>query len=408
MKLFQNKFVLKSIILLFSASSMASGWSPEVLQHAKSFSMPFKNGHVATLQGSCLAPKYKNKQLPGVRKDIKVRIPEFANREIKLKAVLQKDKAGNLIKAPVVFYIPGAFSNVDIQQTRRFRHDLGELGYHVVSFPNPWGTDFVKARPNKAIGDTNYEGQAMFALILGARDFLAKRNILGDYSRLVGVSYGGFVSTVVSALNVEAKDPMQLKDTTIISPPLTFEKTLQNLDTLVLRNKKYIKMNLISLLSKFKKVCKLKNDEFASPKIIRSAEGLVIRGGFFDDLITSVTKYNKIFSLAKVPGYFFGLLSRRYRKWKHNFTFETYFKEFAPENLKIIRSELGNLYYWKNRAKEGGYNKFRIVLAQNDFLNNKEDIRHTKDTIVLPTGGHYGFRYLPWFKELLNLSFTQK
>lgn len=407
MKLFQKLFVLKSIILFLSTNSWGAGWSPEVMEHTKSFSMPYANGHVATLQGSCRAPKYKNKQLPGKRRDIVVNIPQFAYKDIKLKAVLQKDVDGNLINAPVVFYIPGAFSNVDIQQTRRFRHDLGEMGYHVISFPNPWGTDFVKARPNKAIGDTYYEGRAIFALIQKAHEYLRERKIAGEYSRLVGVSYGGFVSTVVSALNVEAGDPINLKDTTVISPPLLFSKTLQNLDTLVIRNNKYIKMNLLSLLSKFKKVCKLDSDQFADPKILRSAEGLVIRGGFFDDLITSVTKYNKIFSLAKVPGYFFGLLSRRYRKWKHSFTFEKYFKEFAPENLEIIRSEFGSLYYWKKRAQKNGYDNFRVVLTKNDFLNNFEDIRHDKDTIVLPTGGHYGFRYLPWFSKLLNLSFSK-
>ena len=34
-----------------------------------------------------------------------------------------------------------------------------------------------------------------------------------------------------------------------------------------------------------------------------------------------------------------------------------------------MESEKGELYYWKNRAIDSGYDKFRILIAKNDFLN---------------------------------------
>jgi hypothetical protein len=405
MKLLQKLLILKTIFLLLSAQSYASSWKTKVFDSTSEFDFPFDNGHMATLQGSCHKPKYKKRELPGKRVTYKISISEFSKKEIKIQGVLQRDEKKNFIKAPVAFYIPGAFSNIDISQTRRFMHDLGNMGYHVLVFPNPWGTDFIKTRVNKPIGDVHFEGQAMFSLIKRAYGILNEMDITTDKSRLIGVSYGGFVTSVVSALNIEENNPLRLVDSTIISPPLLLPKTLNNLDKLVEDNRETIHLNLISLYSRYLKYCKLENDFHASEKELQQVEGLVIRGGFYDSLIGSVGKYNKIFKLKLIPDFFYGVLSKKYRRWKKSFNFQSYFDEFAPKNLDVLKSQYGSLYYWKNRAASAGYDNFRVLLAQNDFLNNPEDIISTPDTMVLHTGGHYGFRHLKWFDKFLEISF---
>jgi hypothetical protein len=361
---------------------------------------------MATLQGSCHKPDYKSRHMPGKRVKYRVAIPNFTKKEIKIKGVLQTDEYKNLIKAPVVFYIPGAFSNLDISQTRRYLHDLGKMGYHVLVFPNPWGTDFIRTRVKKPIGDIRFEGQAMFSLLKNSYKILKDMNIVTDKSRLVGVSYGGFVTSVISALNVEESNPLKLVDTTIISPPLILPNTLDILDKVVEDNRETIHLNLISLYARYLKYCKFKNDYSASQRDLQRVEGLVIRGGFYDGLIGSVGRYNRLHKLKSIPDLFFGTLSKRYRKWKHSFNFQSYFHEFAPENLNVLKSKYGSFYYWKERAKKSGYHNFRVLLAQNDFINSPEDIISSPDTVILETGGHYGFRHLKWFDNFLNISFN--
>ena len=160
------------------------------------------------------------------------------------------------------------------------------------------------------------------------------------------------------------------------------------------------------MYKRYKKYCKLKNDRHVSKRDLQRVEGIVIRGGFYDGLIGSVGKYNRIFKLKNIPDVFFGKLSKRYKNWKKSFNFKTYFDEFAPKNLEVLKSKFGSFYYWKERAKRSGYNNFRVLLAQNDFINAPEDIISSPDTIILETGGHYGFRHLKWFDRFLDISFN--
>ena len=174
MKLFQKILIVETIFLLLAGFSQAASWTKQVSTTLNDYNFPFRDGDMATLQGSCHKPDYKPRQMPGKRVKYKVLIPAFSKKEIKVRGVLQIDKNKNLIKAPVIFYIPGAFSNVDISQTRRYLHDFGKMGYHVLVFPNPWGTDFIRTRINKPIGDVHFEGQAMFSLLKNSYKILKK------------------------------------------------------------------------------------------------------------------------------------------------------------------------------------------------------------------------------------------
>ncbi|WP_127716871.1 hypothetical protein [Halobacteriovorax sp. HLS] len=406
--MYSCKFLLigKILFLIIISNSSAYEWKEQLSNLTSKYNFPFKNGHMATLQGSCNKPKYKYSEMPGKVHTFKVYQPNIAKKKFKIKGAFLESENGQYKQAPIAYFIPGAFSNLDISQTKRFMHDLGKLGYHVFIFPNPWGTDFIKTKLRKPIGNVEDEAKSIFELLKSAHQIAQEFNISNGQSRLVGVSYGGFISAAVSALNSEQNNPLQLIDTTIISPPIDFSKTLKNLDSLVLRNKETLKLNLYKLYSRYSKICKFENDSNASKETLQIAEGLVIRGGFFDELINSVTKFDSIFELKLVPGRIFRKLSRSYREWRYSFTFKKYFQTYAPDNLRVIESEKGNLYYWKNRAIESGYDNFRFLIAKNDFLNSQEDIEQNEDTIILPTGGHFGFRHLPWFSNFLKDSFN--
>jgi hypothetical protein len=67
------------------------------------------------------------------------------------------------------------------------------------------------------------------------------------------------------------------------------------------------------------------------------------------------------------------------------------------------------LSHWLSAASAAGMRRFRILSADNDFLNSPGDWmaqefdEFRKDQImVLPWGGHLGFASLPAYQDLLD------
>jgi len=402
----KTSLVQALVLFLFSYSAQANyQWPKEIRSHAKAFKMDFKDGFVSTIVGSCHTPNVKYSKVKARVSDLTLRVPDSFNNEVTVKLGLLEDKDGNLKKAPVAFYIPGAFSNKNIKQTRRYLDFFTKKGYHTITFINPWGTDYLNSSPKHKIGHISKEGKSMFYLVLKAYRYLQNRDLVKGQSRLAGVSYGGFVTAMVSAYNAEYNNPLNLKDSTIISPPILLGKTINRIDDYIDDNRGFVKMNLLKILTRFKDICKAKSDDDISGYIRDNAEGIAVNNGFYDPFISSVRKYDKMNGLKKIPRVFWGLLSKTYRKWKYNYSFKKYFAQYGPELEDELSSEKGELYYWIKRAKAAGHDKSRVMLAVNDFLNDPQDIPNTKDIIVVPTGGHYGFRHLSWYSEFLDKAF---
>lgn len=401
-------YILKFILFLaFSCQVFSFTWKEKVETLKKEFSIPFENGNVATLQGSCHAPDYDDDELPGRKVSFNITDSNYLGGEVRVRGIFQEKINGELKKAPLFLFIPGAFSNHDIGQTRRHLHDLGKLGYHVIVFPNPWGTDFISGLPKEPIGDILFEGEVMYSLLKKTIERLLYEGVPIKETHLMGVSYGSFVAAMISTFNARESNPLNLKDTTIISPPIIMSKALLGLDNMIKVNRWMLQKNLVSVYRIFRRMCALKTDKNLPISKIRQADGLVIRGGFFDRLIESVLKYDELFNLNKVPDRKWGLSSKKYRNWKRNFSFSNYFKTFAPKNLDIINSEYGNLYYWINQSRSLGDNSIRVLLSDDDFLNQKEDIPYyDESTVVLNNGGHFGIRYTLWYQKFLFESFT--
>ncbi|MCJ8347476.1 hypothetical protein MJH12_18195 [bacterium] len=407
-----NLFYFICLNLILTSINYGAGWSKEVLDFSKTYQHEFSNGFVASLSSICNKPKVKEKEMIVPVLDWEIPVDGLKEGFLPLKVALLEDETGKIKKAPLFFYIPGAFSNLSNAQSRRWMDEGTRFGYHVMTPPNPWGTDYLKLDPIAKLGHVEAEGKVLYQGFRRAFKRLNSQNQV-DRSRIriAGVSAGSFLTAIISALDARHEDPIGFYDSTIISAPFNFGRTLDRLDQVVAESKEpFMDMNLISVLIRYKSFCKAEKKGVLTAKHYETAQGLTVYRGFHSQLLKSIKTYDKVNDLDSIPGGFLGSLSPKYKKWKRSMNFHKFFDVYAPETKKLLLGKNGDLLYWVNQAKKAGYDHFRILNAEDDFLNAsaswKSYATEAQDIILLEDGGHYGFRHMKWFKEFLRLSFS--
>ncbi|MCO4780918.1 MAG: hypothetical protein KC646_01235 [Candidatus Cloacimonetes bacterium] len=412
MKVLSKPLLYGAISLLFTTVNFSAGWSQEVIDHSEKYSHPFQNGFVATLSSICNKPKTKEKNMIVPVEQWEMPVESLLNGPLPLRVGLQQDDQGNKIKAPVLFYIPGAFSNLKNGQSRQWMDEGTRLGYHVISPPNPWGTDYVGLKPKAMLGDVEEEAKSIYSAFRQAITRLDKDGLV-DHSkiRIAGVSAGSFLTAIISALDAKNDSPIGFYDSTILSAPFNFGRTLDRLDQVVLESKEpFMGMSLVSVLLRYKSFCKAEKKNELTEKHYETAQGLTVYQGFHSELIKSIKVFDKVNNLNSIPGGVLGSLSPKYKKWKRSMNFHKFFDVYAPETKVKLVGKYGDLLYWINQAKKSGYDHFRVINCEDDFLNAdalwNAYAKRGKDIILLEDGGHYGFRHLPWFKEFFQVAYS--
>ena len=108
----------------------------------------------------------------------------------------------------------------------------------------------------------------------------------------------------------------------------------------------FAKSTLLGFWFKAQPICWSKNDEGFSERRLFNAKGIATFIGFQHELARTVRAYDNQWDLGQVPCSKMGLWCRSYRSWLRDLNFETYFREYAPENLDIISSQQGRIDYW--------------------------------------------------------------
>ncbi|MCB9060002.1 MAG: hypothetical protein H6622_00600 [Halobacteriovoraceae bacterium] len=412
-----------AVIMTLILNVGLAGWDQDVRNVVNQYPIKLDNTFSSTLLGLCYAyPRL----LEGDRfpiKTIKVPTNMLDSRGLNIKVGLVRNKNGKINRdAPYVFVITGAFNNLNGALPKSMMNAFLDMGYNTVVIPNPWGTEFIKSGTRKPVGTILYEAEVIHDVIKNTAKLL-----LIDKFRLFGISYGSFLAAMVSTFNAQDGSPYNILDTTIISPPVNMGHTLENLDVLVSQTKKYHGASVIQSAINLFKFCQKTSPSVYRKKDQNTAKGLVVSVGFHGELINSVTLYDDLKHLNIVPKRNLKILSsverqklthyeyyqyQRERKkevdifdnWVKNYNFSKYFHDFAPEAKEQITSDFGRLSYWINQSKVLGYDKFRILIAEDDFLNSQEDIYEgfEDDSIYLRFGGHYGFRDQSWYFNFLK------
>lgn len=412
----------------FTVSVSFAGWDARVIQYANNYETPYHDGYLSSLAATCRLKKISYEDMKVPVETWKIFANNLEKGFLKVGVALQRDRKDQIMRAPLAIFIPGTFGNVDTTMTNRWMDSLTRLGYHVVTMPNPFGTDFVSKVPIAKLGTVTVEAEDLYKVVREIFKKLRYLHALNGSVRLVGVSLGGFFSSVLAALDAEHPNPILTTDVTIFAPPFHIGRGIDRLDKLVDEFRDpFQEMGLIKMYFKFRRACNLEDPSNPGEEVLADARGLVAFPGFYKGLMKSVTTYDKVRSLNYVPED-----QEEYMEWKKRFKFSTYYKDLNPEGRKLILSKEGHLYYWLSRAYKAGAPSVRLLTTTDDFfndtgvwgpiesnplvgtgiydlmLNPEEWERIRKDIIVLNHGGHYGFRGKPWFENFIRLAFGSK
>ena len=295
-------------------------------------------------------------------------------------------KNGTTIKrAPIAIILNPLYSGEFTGQMNRFIQYFGAKGYHVLVFMNPWSSDVTSKNPKFMIGDVWREAEMHIEII---DQVIAQRiganNVSGG--TLVGLSYGAFLSSIVKAYDQKRANPVIDGPTLLLSPPHDILKSIKNLDRQITESSGLafncvLKGNAFSLLGQAKDKTDY-NDTNIDETCAKFVMSFV---GFQATLKMTVNNLNNSknlgLSLAQIA----------------SVTYESYMRDIAKLNPTVKETDLG---HWMSESKLLGYNKFLVVASADDNINEGVALRNfsyyylfnTSNSVLLPTGGHTGFR----------------
>jgi hypothetical protein len=389
----------KVIVLLAFCFNTQAAWSTKELHHMKAFKPNFKNPYLGTVKSLCEKGKYKKSLIKGQYSKYTVSLPSYMEEDLVFNLVLQ-EKNGEPIKAPFILAIPGAFTNLDDDQSIMWMQYYSNLGYHVMTLPNPWGTDFISKKTKFKMGDYVKEAQTLYEAFKSTYAHLQKKNLVSSTTHLFGMSYGAFMTAIINSF--AARDGFFFSKATMVSPPIDLKITINLLDEQIEEIKHLgVSGSLLGTLVNFKKVCKIESEEQADSKLLAWSKYLAVEEGFHVEIVNSVKEFDDTHDLDLVPGAFSGDRA----DWKKEMNFSKYFEDYAPELKALLNSEKSAISYWNKRAKAYGAKNLRIMASDDDFINVK--FRKAKDDglVFLRGGGHFGFRNSKWFDQFISIAF---
>jgi hypothetical protein len=388
-------------------------WSESSQRIYERYANPIDDRFLSTLKGSCEAKAPRYRSLAVEVEDFRVKSPAHRQGELPVKLGLQRDGRGLLIQAPVIYVVPGAFNNLNHKQPRALMEQFSRLGHHVVMFPNPWGTQYIAHGPVAPTGSFEAEGQAIYQALRRIHHSLkAQGLILNNESRVYGVSYGGFVAAMIAGLDAQHADPLITREITIVAPPFHIGRTLFRLDDLIDETQSYVGIGLPGLLRRFAQVCyeaRSNQGDFDDERRLKDAKGLAASQGFHAELVVSLKALDRVNGWNSIPHRTLGWLSPRYRHWYRTLNFESYFQRYMSDAFERAFAPEANLYHWIELDHGLTHGRARVLVADDDFLNDyswsvQSDFAGP-ETLYLHNGGHYGFRSLHWYREFINHTF---
>ncbi len=295
-------------------------------------------------------------------------------------------KNGSSVKrAPIAVILNPLYSGEFTGQMNRFIQYFGSKGYHVLVFMNPWSGDVTSKNPKFMIGDVWKEAEMHIEImdqVIAQR--IGKDNVSGG--TLVGLSYGAFLGSIVKAYDQKRTNPVIDGPTLLLSPPHDILKSIKNLDRQIrdssgLAFNCILKANALTLMSDAKNKTDY-NDTNIDETCAKFVMSFV---GFQATLKITVANLND----SKKLGLSLSQIA--------SVTYESYMRDIAKLNPTVKETDLG---HWMSESKLYGYDKFLVVASADDNINEGVALRNfsyyygfnTSNSVLLPTGGHTGFR----------------
>lgn len=403
MKLWMGATLLLGLSLSLPADAK---WGEKARQAEREYDSLFENSPAATVWGGLQWGVRRDGKTEVLEKSIEV--PGYAKPFRYLVATQKKDK--NAVRAPLVVFLPGMFTDVESSRAKRFIEVFGERGYHVLLPPNPWSAHALESFPAKRPGHIEDEAAVMWEFSSRAIALFKKEHgELVSSVNLAGESYGTILAGVFLAIDREKKHPIVNGTTTLFSPVLHMLQTLESVDAMMDRNEKtYASWSAWDTLLNAITYLRADRQEDLSPEMVANGETTLAFEGFGRNLVDSIYALERVFQLGHVPN-FPGKAERA--QWELGVRFlKSYFDVYTPGLRSRYSKKTGTLRYWLARSGWLANGRLRVMMSADDVVNSDPSepakIFRNADLLLLPHGGHSGFLGYPWFDHFADEVFS--
>jgi hypothetical protein len=399
-----NKLV-KTLVLfsLILSTTVFANWTSEERLSAKKVSIS-EPGFISTAKANCYARGVKKIKTDHLLFREKFE-SFFTMKPMEFDILIPKNVNS---KFQIVHLFPGIFGNTDDGIMYIFIEQILAAGNIVSVYPNPLSKQYFKSVPRK-ISAGNLEEEADFFkhVVLESEKRIKSKtpNMTKEKSRFLGLSYGAFISSIVSA-KIEQTHPGFVSELVLFSPPLEMKTALASIDqSLKKMESEFSHFPVVYGGLKMWQVCNSKLTDYKSYKHV--AKKMVLHLGFLESLSNSLVTYMKNRGEWHFWWYPFRLMTTNYFKWKKTLRFSKVINDFKLTRTKIfLSSEKAKIDYWLNLLLKNPNAKLKIYSAKDDFLNTNNSWEGTKipkkSLILREKGGHLGFLDRLEFIDLLN------
>lgn len=382
-----------SLLVSITINSNVYAWSDDARDHVNYYPEMFDNTFASSLWGACNAPEIKTKG--SVTETIDVQTRDFKH-PLPIRYSLHSDYKER--QRDVVFVVPGVFTGLDDSQSKRLEGSLFRAGVHVVIFPNPLSYDFLEAKAHHLPGDIFNDAKALLNLIYHMELRISALGVKAGAIKMLGNSYGAFTVAIMKGLDRESRN--RISQVTLTAPPFNIYDSMHALDRYLDEERhRYRIFPLFSYFRNYLSLCRKELGADLSDIFEFKVKAFLIQKGFHSYLASAISQYDKLHGTNYVPGRRRGITSKKYRQWKKNLRFANFVEQFVPDVYHRLAGDEGALEYWIGDDPD-----VRILTSMDDFINPGVDWFLEDRVILLPNGGHYGYRGLSWFDELIKIS----
>lgn len=387
------KLLVSLITILFSSQAHAN----DLNGHIQSYTHPIEDHFYSSFWSGCNVSDEK----PIVEHILKYneKTPYYKTENTKAIAYFQ-DHNKNIDNLMV--YIPGSFVNLDDSPARNMVSRFLKNGQNVMFFPNPIGTDHVKAQLKYAPGNFIKEAEAFYFIFKDFLKVLRSKGFTVNHISIAGGSYGALTAAIM--LDLDSNEDKLFKKATMFSPPFNFLRSFQRLDNYIdTFSNHYTLFPITTNWYTAWSGCKVKK---LSQKQLTKLGALVIYHGFQSNLVKTIFAYEKSLGVDLTPDSFFGWLRSRFRNWRKSVKTIPLISAHMQDFNKIFKKPYIDLKYWLDRSLDKNPALDLLVLtAEDDFMNDLKSIPNDPNYIILKEGGHMGYFPMPWFEKFFELRF---
>lgn len=395
------------IFAIFATSSLA-GWSSSALKLSDEYQHPIEDGAVSSIWGN-LMPIVSSK-LSG-HPGITIRTRKISSRHFKkghIEFIESWPEDAFYKKRPLAIFNPGVFSPIWGDQTVDMMKRLGAMGYHVIAFANPLDRDFVTLAPNFEVGNIYQQAQAIYEAIKAIVYEYKRADYIEGKPRWVGVSYGTFLTALMASFDVESKNPIGVQDITLFSPPFVLTESIALLDKLILNSRddgyEFSNWGMIKSFWHILWLRGLTRIEAIDSGISLEARGILGEYVFKSGMARALRELDRLTGVVGIPK-----TRKERRKWRDSLLFSEIFNKYSPKFSSHFKGSPGErLTTWLAKIRSHQVD-IRVLTAKDDFINAQipESSFAPDELIKLESGGHYGYRSLEWFSDLVSVAFER-